>query len=629
MSAADSYTGYVKETPTSPVSLPPDYKRSLLSYLQYSLGVPNDDTFNEILLTALRISSWKDDIKTMSPQAAGKHLISEASIYYKGMEALFDGKKDPDINLCPALRKALEVKSFFSRNMESFQHCSDWAIINTAEEGSMSFDSRFKVYRKETDKDFRILYQSVLESLSPATMVYLYVLNKVGKVENETLSWLIQDRLDNIASRKTRACAPKKERSHNEPISSLLGWFEDKRSKKVNEARGKIKRRFDGQSFNVQKRILRSFLKGGLSDVAWAAHRLKENWIPSVETAVNDACLRTGEESVSKLAVRNSSYRFVAQHIEFLADHAGYDQVCLRMDTENGNYQIDESRLSVPDYFYVMAKLGRNVEKALMEKRFFSFFLGLEPKDVGSASFELAVRNKKVGLIIWAAGRLGMTETLMKLHSFEAQARKEAGDKDDIYYRDNFLYHFKRIIMCKEHNEKERQHLIAMLYPEGNHSFLLGEHDEPETPEEDLPAAFPKSVQDIIDDVLNQDNYTGREIVKRLSQKKISMIMDCSPKPDQAVKAQWLSFVAKKYWGMPRLCDILSRATVTEGAYYFIVNIVLTIQIDSQKEWIKRKVERDLKTSFIEASGRAFVFIDYQYEGDQVIDYSSLLLTDF
>ena len=618
MTPSDTPIRFVKDTPPSQDPMSPDFNRSLLSYLLYLYaGFPDDERLCEILLEALRISTWADHIRTMSPRAAGQHLFSEASSYYRNLEAAFNGKKDVDIALCPELRKALEVKSFFSRNMESFHHCLDWGDIES-HEGVMCFDSRFKLYRKETDKDSRLLYLAVLESLDSATLVYLYVLNRACATESGTLSDLITERLYNFAHPDSSTDTPKKEKPRNEPISTLLGWFEDKKSKRVSEARGKIRRRFDGQSFDVQKRILRSFLKGAASDVDWAACRLKERWIPSMEASVCEACLRSGEKKVSKLAVRNCSYDFVKQNIDFLSSHAGYDQVCLRLDAEGEAFRIDESRLSVPDLFYVMAKLGRDVEKSRMEELFFSFFLGIGLKVIGGASCELALYDKKVGLILWAAGRLGMTETLMKLHSIEAQARNDAGDKEDPNYREKFLYHFRRLILKKDYDEKDMQRFIAEHNPLAENNLYLdqvaSDASEDEL-EEDLPVAFPEPVQKIIDDVLSKSNLAGREQVRSLSAETVSIIMDSSPEPDLSARDQWMRFI-RKYQDRPRLYDILSKASVTEGAYYFVVNIVLSVNSTYQQEWLEKMVEDELRTSFIAATGRAFVFIDYENNED-------------
>lgn len=47
----------------------------------------------------------------------------------------------------------------------------------------------------------------------------------------------------------------------NRPIATLIEWYSDKKSGKVTDARKEIQKRFDYLDWNVQKRIVLTFLQ--------------------------------------------------------------------------------------------------------------------------------------------------------------------------------------------------------------------------------------------------------------------------------------------------------------------------------------------------------------------------------
>lgn len=66
--------------------------------------------------------------------------------------------------------------------------------------------------------------------------------------------------------RKERA---KKTEQPNEPITTLLRWYQDKGSKKVRYSFERLVKRFDAQSFADQKKIIGAFLAGGKKSSEW------------------------------------------------------------------------------------------------------------------------------------------------------------------------------------------------------------------------------------------------------------------------------------------------------------------------------------------------------------------------
>ena len=133
---------------------------------------------------------------------------------------------------------------------------------------------------------------------------------------------------------------------------------------------------------------------------------------------VSDAWENTGVKTLAYVILRHFPNEYILQEQTRLSDIAGYQYVCARVGNEP-SFVLDESRLSTPDHFYVLAKLGREVDANALEQRFYDYLLTypydykrLQHKPVSLLSIE------GVDRMIWAMGVLGMQDALVRLLEF-------------------------------------------------------------------------------------------------------------------------------------------------------------------------------------------------------------------
>ena len=211
---------------------------------------------------------------------------------------------------------------------------------------------------------------------------------------------------------------PPKAEVRNEPIGRLLRYYLDKKSKKVAYARPRLRSRFPLQSYQDQNRILRAFLTGSKDDCEWAARYLRDNWRKEMAGAVSAALEKTGCQTLAYVILRHFPNEYILREQDRLVAIAGYQHVCARLGNEP-SFEMDESRLNTPDYFHVMASLGRDVDAGALEQRFYDYLLTC-PYDYRTLLYKPVslVSMPGVGKMIWAMGVLGMQDALARLVYF-------------------------------------------------------------------------------------------------------------------------------------------------------------------------------------------------------------------
>ena len=211
---------------------------------------------------------------------------------------------------------------------------------------------------------------------------------------------------------------PPKSIVKNEPIGRLLRYYLDKKSKKVVYARTHLRSRFLHQSYQEQNKILTAFLNGSKDDCEWAARYLRDNWRKEMADSVSGAWYKTRIQALAYVILRHFPDGYILKEQDHLSEIAGYQYVCARVGNDP-SFVLDESRLNTPDYFYVMAKLGRKVDAVVMEKRFYDYLLTY-PYDYKHLNFKpvslLSIEG--VGRMIWAMGVLGMQDALVRILDF-------------------------------------------------------------------------------------------------------------------------------------------------------------------------------------------------------------------
>ena len=126
-----------------------------------------------------------------------------------------------------------------------------------------------------------------------------------------------------------------------------------------------------------------------------------------------------------------------------------YRYICAKLGNTPG-FVMDESRLSTPDWFYVMAKLGNRHLTAEMDERLNRFFLEyVNPAmyvwfGMDETGFPSSARIRHMPLIIWAMKQLNYTEGIAKLCRLQSYAQWNAQYETEERFRvASFVYHVK------------------------------------------------------------------------------------------------------------------------------------------------------------------------------------------
>ncbi len=270
------------------------------------------------------------------------------------------------------------------------------------------------VYESLQDSDKK-LYHAILQSLPFNILIEV----EAGLSRRKNISWHLMDFIKWL----------KMHAKGNEPIETLLRWYGNKKSKKVSYAFRQLTKRYETQSFNNQKRILRAFLSGGKYASEWAATRLRKRWIPGLENKIKAAWGAHKGPIMAMTILYMMHEDFVMQEQEGLvrASHdpqSAYAILCGRLGGEP-DFVIDESRLRIIDWFYVYGKLQRTDKVPEIDGKVDQFIRELDCKDfimyeeISEYSF---LPYLEMGRIIWAMRRMGYTEGLIRLAKMEQTA---------------------------------------------------------------------------------------------------------------------------------------------------------------------------------------------------------------
>lgn len=271
------------------------------------------------------------------------------------------------------------------------------------------------MYASLQDKGKKIYY-AILQSLPPD--LFEEVASRL--LSESRIPWDLKGFIDWM--RKER---PKKAEQPNEPITTLLRWYQDKGSKKVSYAYERLVKRFDAQSFADQKKIIDAFLSGGKKSSEWAATRLRRNWIPGFEDEIEAAWNEYKGPSMALTIMYMMPEEFVMKEQNELVEAAclpdAYAILCGRLGRTPG-FTIDESRLSILDWFYVVGKLGLSEKIPEIDGKVNQYILNLNADDyVGYKNTEGYSLVYILGMsrIIWAMKQLNYTDGIVRLAKLE------------------------------------------------------------------------------------------------------------------------------------------------------------------------------------------------------------------
>ncbi len=184
------------------------------------------------------------------------------------------------------------------------------------------------------------------------------------------------------------------------PVTSLLKLYSGKGSRQA--AARQMKRRYGDMSQEDRRRVLLAFLTGSKKEREWAGRHLRDEWIEAFGPVVEDAWKKHHDRALAFVVLRRLPDSFVLEQQVELAEAAGYIYVCARLGSIKG-FKVDTSRLSVPQWFYAMAKSRAEVSEDAVK--------GCLKEYLADEYFD----PQEVNLLLWAMGRLGMTDELMAL----------------------------------------------------------------------------------------------------------------------------------------------------------------------------------------------------------------------
>lgn len=280
------------------------------------------------------------------------------------------------------------------------------------------------VYNGLKDKEKKIYY-AILQSLSPDLLND--VISKLSKTHD--VPWDLMGFIDWLQKDHT-----KKAELPNEPISTLLRWFLDKKSGKVSYAYARLIKRFEAQSYADQQKILRACLAGGKKPSEWAAGRLRRKWIPGFEDDIDAAWKAHKGSAMARTIIYMMSEEYVlreqAELVTALDTPDAYAILCGRLGHTPG-FEIDEKRLSILDWFYVVGKLGLMEKIPEMDEKANQYIQNLNNDDFfgyeGNSGYSL-LYDLGMSRIIWAMKQLHHTEGIIRLAQLEQDAMRLADD---------------------------------------------------------------------------------------------------------------------------------------------------------------------------------------------------------
>lgn len=218
----------------------------------------------------------------------------------------------------------------------------------------------------------------------------------------------------------------------NEPITTLIKWFADKKSGKATYAFYHLKKRYPYQSFKIQKQILKVFLSRTASSAGWVASTLSENWSPSLAQDLQSSWERRNvahkHGGLARAVLKRLPKEYGVSQQEALIKDLGYGTVCSVLGNEPG-FQIDETRLDVPSWFYVMSQLRKTVSIHIMWEKVREYFDELdcdEPMQAAAKNPALGYMIEVSQFILPALRQMGATEILVQLAKMQNAAVLEA-----------------------------------------------------------------------------------------------------------------------------------------------------------------------------------------------------------
>lgn len=230
----------------------------------------------------------------------------------------------------------------------------------------------------------------------------------------------------------------------NETISALLKQFVDKRSRKVEIARTKLRYRFDKQDFQQQRKILAAFLAAAKQDRIWAYKQLQHWWDDRLYDEVRTLWELHHEEECGRVILLHFPMEYVYDNLAYLDRKENYFQLCVRL-INHPSFQIDKGRLeelygtgkSDVAYLRILAYSNSKVQKGAATRILYEQIIRyLNENDSYSKEFEIQFNHHKhncpttkwflvVSLIVGSMGELNLADELIAYEEWDSIVQRK------------------------------------------------------------------------------------------------------------------------------------------------------------------------------------------------------------
>ena len=247
----------------------------------------------------------------------------------------------------------------------------------------------------------------------------------------------------------------------NESISALLKAFTDKQSGKVAKARAELRERFDKQSFQMQRKILKAMLSASKQDRVWTYKQLGNVWDDYFFEDVKNLWEQYHEKECGAMIIKYFPMEYVYDNLSALDTHGNYTNLCIKL-IHHPKFQIDKERLKEApifygspevEYLYILAKSKSKIEKGEVTRILFNqmavFIITHDtpPKYLGSRSynFERQIEERNVSTkhfdfvsgILWCMGELGLVEELIAFEEWDNMVKIKFLENEELQYMGN------------------------------------------------------------------------------------------------------------------------------------------------------------------------------------------------
>lgn len=237
-------------------------------------------------------------------------------------------------------------------------------------------------------------------------------------------------------------------KERNESISTLLNLFVNKNSGKVCETRKKLQSRYEFQSYQVQGKILKTFLHSSKTDRKWAYRCLLKQWHKTLSNDVLELWEKFHEDDCAIVLIKYGPENYLLKNQDEFENY--YTDLCIRL-IKNPTFVMRKELVSKYTYggdidvLYVNARAnnpipGKDALKVLFQWILITInstknkFLGkyssvLDYNKEGQALYFSTKYAHYVTDIIWCMRKLKLVDEIIFYLEWDNKVQKKFANK--------------------------------------------------------------------------------------------------------------------------------------------------------------------------------------------------------